>query len=215
MKFWYRLGYWLSRGGGRLLCSFRVQNGENLNAGSNSGGLVIASNHVSFLDPPLIGSAFSGPIYFFARRTLFENPVSRYLFPRINAIPVNQEKPELSILRRVVDLLRGGEKLVIFPEGERSRDGELNREGRPGIGMIVARAEVPVLPVRLFGAEKALPRGARWIRRHPVTLVVGEPIDFSDLYADESLTTKQRYVAISERIMEAIAALELTDSRGE
>ncbi|MEQ1841314.1 MAG: 1-acyl-sn-glycerol-3-phosphate acyltransferase, partial [Verrucomicrobiales bacterium] len=83
------------------------------------------------------------------------------------------------------------------------------------IGMIVTKANVPVLPVRLFGPEKALPRGSGKIRRHPVTLVVGEPIDFRDIVEDDSLSTKEKYQGIATRIMSAIAALELKDSRGE
>ena len=81
--------------------------------------------------------------------------------------------------------------------------------------MIVCKAGVPVLPVRLFGPEKALPRGSKKIRRHPATLVVGEPIDLSDLVEDSTLSTKDRYQAIANRIMASIAALELCDSRGE
>ena len=104
---------------------------------------------------------------------------------------------------------------MIFPEGERTLDGRLKEEGEPGVGMIVCKAMVPVLPVRLFGAEKALPRGSRKVRRHPVTLVVGKPIDLGDLLENASLPPKEKYQAIVSRIMSAIAALELTDSRGE
>jgi 1-acyl-sn-glycerol-3-phosphate acyltransferase len=105
--------------------------------------------------------------------------------------------------------------VVIFPEGERTLDGKMKTEGEPGVGMIVAKANVPVLPVRLFGPEKALPRGSKKITPHPVTLVVGKPIEFSDLLNNEEMSTKERYQAISARIMSAIAALELTDNRGE
>ena len=84
-----------------------------------------------------------------------------------------------------------------------------------GVGMIVNKAKVAVLPVRLFGPEKALPRGSGKLKRHPVTLVVGELLDLSDLLERSELGTKERYQAISARIMSAIAALEMTDSRGE
>ena len=87
--------------------------------------------------------------------------------------------------------------------------------GEPGIGLIVSKANVPVLPVRLFGPDKALPRGSGRIKRHPATLVIGEMISLDDLIADESLSSKDRYQAIANRIMNAIGALELRDSRGE
>lgn len=213
MNFWYWAGHTLAKLFGKLVCDYRVQNAEALE--QVEGGMIIASNHVSFIDPPFIGAAYKQPIYYFARKTLFDHPVSNFLFSRVNAIPVNQDKPELSILKKVIALLKADEKVLIFPEGERSQTGELRREGEPGVGMIVTKSKVPILPIRLFGAEKVLPRGSNKIKRHPVTLVVGELIDVSDLLEDKSLSTKDRYQAISNRIMEEIAKLELTYSRGE
>jgi 1-acyl-sn-glycerol-3-phosphate acyltransferase len=213
MTIWYWLGHTLSKWFAKLVCSYRVQNREGLE--DLPDGLLIASNHVSFLDPPFIGAAFPGPINYFARKTLFDHPVANFIFTRVNAIPVNQDKPEISSLKLVINLLKAGEKVLIFPEGERSIDGIMKTAGEPGIGMIVSKANVPVLPIRIFGPEKALPRGSGKIRRHPVTLVVGEPIDLSDLLEKSDLGTKERYQAIAARIMTAIAALEMTDSRGE
>lgn len=213
MTIWYWIGHTLAKLFGRFVCSYRVQNAAALETGD--GGVLIASNHVSFLDPPLIGAAYKVPIYYFARKTLFTHPVANFIYTRVNAIPVNQDKPELSALKHVIGLLKDGKKVLIFPEGERTLDGKLKEEGAPGVGLIVSKANVPVLPVRLFGPEKTLPRGSKKITRHPVTLVVGKPIDFSDLLEDEALGTKERYQAIAARIMSAIGALELTDSRGE
>ncbi len=213
MNLWYWLGHSLSKLVAKLVCSFRVQDGERLR--DLPDGLLIVSNHVSFLDPPFIGGAFREPLYYFARKTLFDHPVANFLFTRVNAIPVNQDKPELSALKLVIQLLKDGQKVLIFPEGERTLDGKLKTEGEPGVGMIVCKANVPVLPVRLFGPEKALPRGGKKLKRHPVTLAVGEPIALDDLVNDESLSGKDRYQAIANRIMAAIGALELRDSRGE
>jgi lysophospholipid acyltransferase (LPLAT)-like uncharacterized protein len=120
-------------------------------------------------------------------------------------------RPELSVLKMIIQLLKDGEKVVIFPEGERSWDGEIKQEAQPGVGMIVSKARVPVLPVRIFGAEKALPRGAKWVRPHPVTVVVGEPLDFTGLLADRELSSKERYRQISRDILRAIEALELPE----
>ncbi len=213
MNVWYWIGHRLSKLFAKLVCSYRVQNRERLE--NLPEGLLIASNHVSFLDPPFVGAAFREPLYYFARKTLFDHPAANFILTRVNAIPVNQEKPELSALKQVIALLKDGRKVLIFPEGERTLDGKLKSEGEPGVGMIVSKAGVPVLPVRLFGPEKALPRGSKRIKRHPATLVVGEPLDLADLLEDSSLSTKDRYQAIASRIMAAIAALELRDSRGE
>lgn len=213
MNFWYWAGHRLSKLVAAVFCSFRVQHRERLEHLPE--GLLIVSNHVSFLDPPFIGGAFREPLYYFARKTLFDHPVSNFLFTRVNAIPVNQDKPELSSLKLVIELLRKGKKVLIFPEGERSYDGIIKEKGEQGVGMILSKAPVPILPVRLFGPEKALPRGSNKLRRHPVTLVVGERFTVEDLLEDKTLSTKDRYQAIADRIMDKIRELELQDNRGE
>jgi 1-acyl-sn-glycerol-3-phosphate acyltransferase len=111
MNVWYWLGHSLSKLVAWGFCSFRVQDPERLE--NLPEGLLIVSNHVSFLDPPFIGSAFRDPLYYFARKTLFDHPVANFLFTRVNAIPVNQEKPELSALKRVIQLLKEGERVLI------------------------------------------------------------------------------------------------------
>ena len=212
MTIWYWLGHTLTKILGKFRLSFRVQNGGNLDELAD--GLLIVSNHVSFLDPPLIGTAFRKAIHYFARKTLFDHPVSNFLFTQCNAIPVDPSKPELSSLKKVIALLKDGEKVLIFPEGERSWDGKIEMEGQPGVGMIVSKARVPILPVRLFGPEKSLARGGKKILKHPVTLVIGEVIQPEDLI-DEELPTRERYKVIANRVMQEIAKLEMTDDRGE
>ena len=211
MNFWYWLVQTLTRIFAKVVCSYHIVNRDAMTKAE--GGLLVASNHVSFLDPPLVGIGFRQAVHYFARKTLFDRPVANWFLPRINAIPINQDKPELSILRKVINLLKSGEKVVIFPEGERAWDGVMREEGEPGIGMIVARSKVPVLPVRIFGAEKALPRGSGTIRRHPVVLVVGEPIDFSEIIANKEMSSKDRYQLIADRIMGAIKVLELPEDQ--
>ena len=194
----------------KVYLSYRVVNRENI-LNLEEGGYVVASNHVSFLDPPLVGIAFPENIYYFARKTLFDHPVFGWVLRSIQAIPVNQEKPEMSTLKHIIQLLKDGEKVVIFPEGERTHDGKMKERGQSGVGMMVEKSEARVLPVRLFGPEKAMPRDSKKIKRVPVTLVVGEPIDMSDLISDRELDKKTRYEAITERIMEAIRVLECPD----
>jgi len=205
----YWLGYTLTKLLGKFWLSYRVVGKEKLVG--LEGGLLIVSNHVSFLDPPLVGIAFDEGIHYFARKTLFDSPIANFLFTRCNAIPVNQDKPEVSSLKRVIALLRDGEKVVIFPEGERSLDGFMNMTAQPGVGLIVTKADVPILPVRLFGPEKALPRGSKKLEKYPVTLVVGDVIRPENLVGDLSLPTKERYEGIARRVMEEIAKLELPE----
>lgn len=170
-----------------------------------NGPVLIASNHESFIDPPLVGTLYHEAIYFLARKTLFVS-VCRWLYPLWNAIPVDQERPDMTSLKTIIRCLKSGEKVLVFPEGQRTLDGVLG-EGAPGVGLIASKARVTVQPIRIFGARQALPRGSGRIRFSRLTLVVGEPVAFAPGQL-EAARSKEDYQAISDRIMTAIAALD-------
>jgi 1-acyl-sn-glycerol-3-phosphate acyltransferase len=204
MKFVYRIGYTLFKTTARLFFGYNVVNRERL---KDLEGCMIASNHVSFMDPPMIGVAFDEAIYYLARKSLFSNPIASWIYRKWNTIPVNQARPELSSLRQIIQLLKNGEKVLMFPEGERSWDGELAK-GKTGVGLMIAKSRARVLPVRIFGAEEILPRGASFPRRGKVTIVIGERFDVEDLLDDPKLRGKELYQKISDRVMAAIGAIE-------
>lgn len=199
--------YWLSyRIFGLLARAFfnhRVIGRENL---SLPGGAMIAGNHASFVDPPFIGIAFDEQIYYLARKTLFDHPIAGAILRSWNAIPVDQERPDVTSLKTVIRRLREGKKVLVFPEGERSFDGKF-LPGLPGIGLIAAKSGVPVVPVRLFGTHDALPRGGKMIHPAEITLVCGKPwICDPSSYGCEG---KDLYQRISDDIMQQISALHL------
>jgi 1-acyl-sn-glycerol-3-phosphate acyltransferase len=162
-------------------------------------------NHQSYFDPPLAGNASDRAIYFLARRSLLEVPVLRWLLPKLNVIPVNQEAIDRSALKALIQVIRAGNGALVFPEGGRTPDGNL-QPGLPGIGLVIAKTLAPVVPLRIFGAHEAWPIGGK-IRRHPITVVVGEPIRFTA--ADLEGGGKEAYGRISQRVMDAIAAIRL------
>lgn len=203
MNPWYWSGWALSKIAARLLFSYRIIHRERL---IEEGGVLFAMNHQSFLDPPLAGIACRKPIHFLARKSLLDWPVLGPVFPKLNVVPVDQDKADMSALKTVIRLLQSGERTIIFPEGGRTSDGAL-QPAQPGIGLVVARTRVPVIPMRVFGAYEAFPRGARGIRRHPITVVVGEPLRFSE--PDVTGRGREVYQRIADRVMSAIAALEL------
>ena len=127
-----------------------------------------------------------------------------WFLPKLNVIPVDQEGVDRSALKGLIRVLKRGEGALIFPEGERTFDGNL-LPAQPGVGLIIARTLAPVVPVRIFGAHEALPRGGG-VSFHSITVVVGEPIYFSeaDLQPRENL-----YARLSQRVMDAIADLTL------
>lgn len=173
-----------------------------------SGGFLLAMNHQSYLDPPVVAlAADPRPIFFLARKTLLKWPILGGIFPRLNVVPVDQERPDMSALKNVIRLLRAGETTIVFPEGARTLDGEL-QPAQPGIGLIIAKTLVPVVPMRVFGAYEAMPRGGSRLRMHPITVKIGEPLTFTaDDLKNTSGENRDVYQRLSERVMSAIAAI--------
>jgi len=203
MKLAYWLGYTLFKSIARGFFDYRVVGGERLDL---SGGALLVCNHASFMDPPLVGVAFDEEINFLARKSLMSNKLAQSVYKAWNSIPVDQDKPDMSSLKAVVRLLKKGEKVLIFPEGSRTPDGKL-LEGQPGVGLIVSKAQVPVIPMRLFGTREALPYGAKFFQPAEVTLVVGEPWYYEP--ANYRETGKELYTRISKELMTEIEKLNL------
>ena len=169
------------------------------------GGAILAMNHQSYLDPPLAGISCRREIHYLARKTLLEWPVLGRIFPKLNVIPVDQERADMSALKSVIRLVKAGHCTVVFPEGSRTPDGSF-LPALPGIGLIIAKTRCPVVPMRVFGAHEAFPRGGRPHLFTPITLVVGEPVRFTD--DDFAGEGRELYQKLSERVMERIAAIE-------
>jgi cytidylate kinase len=201
MRWIYWLG-WMSFGAAyRTLFGLRIIGDENL---IKAGPVLIASNHQSFLDPPLIGNLYKTEMVYFARKSLFTG-IGKWLYPQWNAIPIDQEKPDTSSMKAAIRHLKEGWRVLVFPEGQRTLDGEIN-EAAPGIGMIAAKAGVPIQPVRIFGADKALPRGSGKISLARITVKVGPPILLSP-EEFKAYSNREGYPALTDRIMDAIKAL--------
>src|SRR5881397_4406119 len=200
MNFYYCVGYHLSRLAGRWFFRLRVIHRERM---IQSGPVILAMNHQSYLDPPLAGTTCDRAIYFLARRTLMEVPLLRWLLPKLNVIPVNQEGIDRSALKALIRVLKAGNAALVFPEGSRTLDGHL-QPAEPGLGLVIAKTLAPVVPMRIFGAHEALPRGGGRLRFVPITVVIGEPIFFSA--ADIEPGGKDLYARLSDRVMQAIAA---------
>ncbi len=203
MNVYYWIGYNLSRLIGRLCFRLRIMHRERM---IQTGPVILAMNHQSYLDPPLAGIACDRAIYFLARRTLMDLPLFRWLLPKLNVIPVNQEGIDRSALKALIRVLKSGNAALVFPEGARTLDGNL-QPAQPGVGLVIAKTLAPVVPMRIFGAHQALPRGGGGLHFVPITIVVGEPIFFTPLELESP--AKNRYEQISQRVMDAIAALRM------
>jgi 1-acyl-sn-glycerol-3-phosphate acyltransferase len=181
-----------------------------------SGPVILASNHASFLDPPLVGIPLKRPLNYLARETLFRYPGIGATLRSWQAVPVDREGGGGAGLKAILDrLLRGG-AILLFPEGTRTHDGRL-QGGRSGIGLAVIKSNAPVIPVRVFGTYEAFGRHVRFLRRHRIAVKYGKPIQFTELRAEAKNCSKARlkqiYQQIADEIMAAIGRLERCEDR--
>ena len=205
MNFYYWLGYHLSRLLAKLFYGFRIIHRERV---IQTGPVILATNHQSFLDPPLAGNAADRAIFFLAKKSLMDVPILGWLLPKLNVIPVNIEGGDRSALKALIRILSAGECALVFPEGTRTPDGNL-QPAQPGLGLVIAKTRAPIVPMRIFGAFHVWPIHGKLRLRGKITIVVGEPIYFSE--ADFAGGGKDLYTRLTQRVMDAIAALEMPE----
>lgn len=197
----YELSSALARFTAMNFFSLQVVGRENL---IEEGPALIASNHQSFLDPPLVGSCLHREIHYLARKTLFDIPIVGKLLPHLRVVGVDRDGADMSALKSVIRLVKNGDCTIVFPEGTRTSDGKL-QPAKAGLGLIIAKTLAPVVPTRIFGAFDAFPRTAKFPRRAPITVVFGKPLHFTK--ADIAGDPREVYQRLSDRVMLAINAL--------
>ncbi len=203
VKFTYWFFATLARIFAKLLFRFRILHRERL---PETGGVILAANHQSYFDPPLVGICSRRPVHYLARKTLMEWPFFGPLFPDMNVIPVDRGGNDMSALKTVIKKIREGEGVVLFPEGTRSPDGNL-QPAQAGVGLVIAKTLAPVVPMRIFGSYEAFPRGSKGVKFHPIRVVVGEPIVFTK--EDVGKGGRDDYQRLSQLVMDAIGTLHL------
>jgi 1-acyl-sn-glycerol-3-phosphate acyltransferase len=208
MNLSYRLGWTFFRAVFAVYFRWRVFNPERV---PGTGGVILAANHASFLDPPLVGAGLRRPISYLARESLFRFPGIGALLRSWSAVPVDRDGGGAAGLKAILERLLAGNGIILFPEGTRARDGKL-QPARSGIGLIVIKSEAPVVPVRTFGTFEAFGRNQKFPRPRCVTLKYGAPMQFEQLRAEARSCSKARlkeiYQQIADDIMAAIGKLE-------
>jgi len=170
-----------------------------------SGPFLIAGNHASHLDPPFVGCQVARQMRFFARKTLWSGRLFSAWLNQVECIPVDRDSGDVGAIRKVLQALHEDRAVVLFPEGTRSMDGQLQKP-KAGVGLMACKTGAPVVPVRIFGSFEAFGRGAKFPRfGTPVDVVFGRPITAAEY--DDPTAGKERYQIASERIFARIAAL--------
>jgi cytidylate kinase len=166
------------------------------------GSVLVACNHISSLDPPLVGSSLPFQASFIAKEELFRIPLFSSLIRQLRAIPIRRGMADYEALDYAVELLRDGCSVLMYPEGTRQLPGQLGRP-RWGFGYVAAKAGRPVLPVFLRGTRNRRPR---LLRRRPIEVWMGEAVDVSRVLGDDD---KDTYHRIGNAVMQRIAGLQL------
>jgi 1-acyl-sn-glycerol-3-phosphate acyltransferase len=159
----------------KLFHRLRISGRKNI---PSRGAFLVASNHSSYFDPILLGVSTHRFLRYLARDTLFRTPFSAWVMTNVRSIPLKRQEGDIGTLRTSINILKKGEPLVIFPEGTRTPDGEL-KEAKRGIGFLVAKANVPVVPAYVGGTLAALPKWAKRPRLYPIMVYFDKPVSYA------------------------------------
>ncbi len=184
----------------RKFLKVEVQNVEVL---KTEEPLIVAPNHRSYIDPPLLNAVSPEPLVFLAKKELFEGRFKNWFFRNMNAIPVDRGKADFNALNEALERLSSGCKVCIFPEGRRAPAGEFLKP-KPGIGYLVAKAKVKVVPVYIHNSEKVMGKKDKFPKpaKEPVKVIFGQPVEFEEIE-----DTPKGYKRIANRVMEEIKRL--------
>ncbi|HEY4440064.1 MAG TPA: lysophospholipid acyltransferase family protein [Candidatus Elarobacter sp.] len=174
----------------RTLFRYRVVGAEHI---PPAGGVIVAANHISNFDPPLLGIGVPRPVSYMAKKELFAMPILRQLLPRLQAYPVDRQAGGTAALRASLRMLKEGRLLGIFPEGGRNVTG--TNEEKAGAAFLAAASGAPVVPAAIVGTRRLRPFGR-------VTVVFGAPITVGRNRKSEDGDLEKRASEIMQRIRE-------------
>lgn len=194
----YWIAFYLQKAFYVLYLSFKFYHREKI---PRQGGYIIASNHLSNLDPMLVGIASGRHLSFVAKSSLFKNPFINFFLYQFGAFPIKRGAFDAQAIKEALRRLDKGYGIVMFPQGTRSENLE-STQVKAGVGFLAVKAQVPVVPVLVVGSDKAMPKGVKGIRRAKVSVIFGDPI---------KVDQKSDYQQIANQVHAAIKSLA-TDS---
>lgn len=192
---WYRFIRWAARN-----LAFRVLGGITSVDEQNipmSGALIVAPNHLSYLDPPIIACSQRRAVQFMAKEELFRVFFLGWLIRSVGAFPLKRGAGDMEAIRKAIDFLKQGKAVLVFPEGTRG-DGETLGKITPGVGTLAKSTGALILPVGIAGTQVVWPRRSRVRRRHRMTVIFGKPFSYSE--AATSSNDRENRVLVQQRI---------------
>lgn len=201
MSVFYRFAQLISFFYFKAFHRFKVYGLDNI---PSSGPFILASNHQSFFDPPALGCRLPRNLHYFARDSLFFWPLG-ILIRNLNSIPVNRSTLDIKTLKLVLSVLNQGNPLLVFPEGTRSCNDQI-QSGKKGIGLLLAKSGVPVVPAKVIGGYKVLGRGMIFPRiGKQIVIKYGSVVYMKDL--DPGKADSNRYEVIAQRVISEITRI--------
>lgn len=167
------------------------------------GGVILASNHVSYLDPPLMGCAVNRPVHFMGKKELFDIPIFGWTVRKLHAFPVERNGADRQAIKQALHVINQGEVLGIFPEGTRG-DGTTLLKPQLGTVLLASKSGAPIVPMAIVGADKVLPPGKRFPRPVKIKVYIGAPIYLPDIPRD---SYRESIAEHSETLMNRIDEL--------
>ncbi|HDS31089.1 MAG TPA: 1-acyl-sn-glycerol-3-phosphate acyltransferase [Firmicutes bacterium] len=201
MPFLYWLGKSLAKVYFTVFHRLEILYPENL---PESGGCMIAANHVSHLDPPVLGTATPRVLSFVAKQELWESGFLKWYFNQIGIIPIKRGGGGAEMLNVAAKAVNDGRAVVFFPEGTRSKTGYPGKV-RTGVIVLAAMTGAPIVPVRISGTYDCMPPKTKFIRPGKIQIAFGEPISWAEGELDSG--NRDQMVSEAAKLMDAILSL--------
>ncbi len=185
----------------KLFFGFEVIGKENI---PKRAPYLVAANHVSYLDPIVVGIALPHKIHFMAKKELFKSRFFSWFLSQLGVFPVNREGLDISSIKQSISILRNGGVLGIFPEGTRSRDGKFKGANRGVIGIAI-KGKVPILPMGIIGTYETWPPGKKLPKFSKIILKIGKPIELAEFFDQSGKINYEKGIEIlTQRIEELL-----------
>ena len=179
----------------KIFFPIKVSRAENI---PTDGGMIIASNHLSNLDPMILGLASGRKLSYVAKDSLFKNKAFSFILYQVGAFPIRRDSGDVGAIKEALRRLRNGGRLVIFPEGTRKSEGS-EKKVQPGIAFLTVKSNCWVVPAFIKGSDKVLPPGAKFIRPGRIDVAFGKAVKYtsSDSYPQIAVQIKQKIDELS------------------